>query len=84
MTVFRVPSDPIRPSFDEVEHVGFWHWLFSSSSARKEWQRRRNVAAQTAQQGQEARLDAWHDRRVAETQAKHAARAERKTQRRRT
>jgi hypothetical protein len=60
--VFRVPSDPTRPTFDQTFNVGFWRWLTSSKADRAEWERRRNEAAELARQGQADRIDDWADR----------------------
>ena len=50
--MFRVPIDGERPSFDEAFSVSFWKWLTSRAVERKEWQRRRNQAAQRARVNQ--------------------------------
>ncbi|WP_326564543.1 hypothetical protein [Micromonospora peucetia] len=52
--MFRVPSDPARPTFDHTFKVGFFQWLTSNKTNRQEWQRRRNAAAQTARENQVA------------------------------
>lgn len=67
--MFRVPSDPDSPSFDQTFKVGFWRWLTSSGADRKEWARRRNLAAKAAQRGQQQRIDQWAGRKQAEAQA---------------
>ncbi|MGH3518810.1 MAG: hypothetical protein ACRDT2_04905 [Natronosporangium sp.] len=64
--MFRVPSDPAVPTFDETTKVGFFRWLTSSGPERKEWARRRNAAARTAQVNQLRRFDAWADEKIAE------------------
>ncbi|GAA3765610.1 hypothetical protein [Micromonospora maritima] len=52
--MFRVPSDPNRPTFDHTFQVGFFRWLTSKKPERLEWQRRRNAAAGVARQNQVA------------------------------
>lgn len=44
----RVPTDPDNPTYDQTFKVGFWRWLTSSASERKEWARRRNAAIPTS------------------------------------
>jgi hypothetical protein len=65
--MFRVPTDPTRPSFDHTTKVGFFRWLRSSKADRVEWQRRRDAAAELARQGQNARAQqrsaAWVTKR---------------------
>jgi hypothetical protein len=50
--MFRVPRDGVRPSFDEAFSVSFWKWLTSNKYERREWQRRRNLAADRARVNQ--------------------------------
>jgi len=53
--MFRVPTDPDRPTFDQTTKVSFWQWFTSSKPDRKEWQRRRNAGAKLAAANQKAR-----------------------------
>ncbi len=71
--MFRVPSDPVNPTFDHTFKVGFWRWMgtsFSKAGAdeRKEWMRRRDVAARVAQQNQVQRFERYADEKIAERQ----------------
>jgi hypothetical protein len=76
--MFRVPSNPDNPTFDDTFKVGRMQWLKSSKSERDEWKRRRNLAAKLAQEGQAARMHAWVERKNAEQlQASADERAER-------
>lgn len=52
--MFRVPSNPQHPTFDDTFNVGFFQWLTSKKPDRLEWQRRRNAAAKLAQRNQVA------------------------------
>lgn len=61
--MFRVPSDADTPTFDQTFKVGFWRWLTSSGTDRKEWGRRRNAAAKLARANQDARMAAWVERK---------------------
>lgn len=51
--MFRVPTNPVFPTFDETEKISFRRWLTSKAEERKEWARRRNLAARTAQRNQD-------------------------------
>ena len=53
--MFRVPNDPVAPTFDDACSVSFWGWLRSGSAERREWRRRRDAAAQLARRNQNAR-----------------------------
>jgi hypothetical protein len=64
--MFRVPTNPDNPTFDNTFKVGFVRWLTSSKTDRGEWARRRNAAAKTAETNQNARFDAWADEKIAE------------------
>lgn len=64
--MLRVPSNPSAPSFDDTFKVGFWQWLGSKKHDRVEWARRRNVAAQTARQSQNTRVNQYVDRKINE------------------
>lgn len=55
--MFRVPSDPVRPTFDQTEKVGFFRWLTSGKDERREWMRRRNAAAEVARVNQNRRAE---------------------------
>ncbi len=72
--MFRVPADPRNPTFDAVIKVGFWRWLTSSKAGRREWRRRRDLAARTAGANQRVRAQAAAD-------AARARHAERKARR---
>jgi hypothetical protein len=54
--MFRVPTDPTHPSFDQTFKVGFFRWLRSSKVDRLEWRRRRNAAAELAGEHQRAAI----------------------------
>ncbi len=62
----RVPVSAEHPSFDYTTKIGFWRWLTSSAADRKEWARRRNAAAKTAQGNQQQRAEDHNARRQAE------------------
>lgn len=64
--MFRVPRDGERPSFDEAFSVSFWKWLTSNKYERKEWQRRRNMAADRARVNQNIAVWAAVRRRAEE------------------
>lgn len=66
--MFRVPSDPQHPTFDQTFNVGFWRWLLSKKHDRVEWARRRNTAAQLARINQNERARQWAERKQAERQ----------------
>lgn len=53
--MFRVPSNPDSPTFDDTFKVSFGRWLTSKKTDRHEWARRRNAAAKLAAQNQVAR-----------------------------
>ncbi len=55
--MFRVPSDPVSPTFDHVFKVGFFRWLTSGAPERKEWRRRRDAAAEVARVNQNRRAE---------------------------
>jgi hypothetical protein len=59
--MFRVPANPVSPTFDDATKVGFCRWLLSSKAERMEWMRRRNVAADNARINQNIRgsAKAW-------------------------
>jgi hypothetical protein len=61
--MFRVPSNPIAPTFDHTFKVSMLMWLTSKSPARREWRRRRDAAAQAARRDQNARGERWARRR---------------------
>lgn len=42
--MFRVPSDAEVPTFDQTFKVGFFRWLTSSGTDRREWTTRRMTA----------------------------------------
>jgi hypothetical protein len=63
MVTMRIPNDPMQPTFDQTFRVGFWAWLTSSADDRREWARRRNVAANTARLNQNTQVGEWADRK---------------------
>lgn len=71
--MFRVPSNADAPTFDDTFKVGFFRWLSSKGVERIEWQRRRNMAAQTAAANQRARAEAFAQRKIAGVVAKAQA-----------
>jgi hypothetical protein len=73
VTVFRVPADADHPTFDDTFEVSTRKWMTSSKADRQEWERRRNLAAQTAQAGQEQRIGEWTAERSARVKAKRQA-----------
>ena len=74
--MFRVPADPTNPSFDHTFKVGFFGLLRSSKADRAEWARRRNAAAKLAEQHQNARAEAWAERKRAEHEERKRERDE--------
>jgi hypothetical protein len=80
--MFRVPADPIRPTFDYTTKVSFWKWLFSGKRQREEWMRRRNVAAQVAAANLPQRAGEWADQKVTAHVEHKAAKAQEKANRR--
>jgi hypothetical protein len=73
MPKFRVPSDPDNPTFDDTFEVNTRQWMTSSKADRLEWQRRRNAAAKVAKTNQDARAEAWAERKIAEGEARREA-----------
>ena len=63
--MFRVPKDSEKPTFDHTFKVGFFRWLTSKGGDRVEWMRRRRIAAERARLNQNARVQAFVDRKVA-------------------
>lgn len=72
--MLRVPVNPDRPTFDETFKVGFFRWLTSKKTERKEWARRRNAAAKIARDNQLAKQ---HEAR-AETKQRLAERKQKR------
>lgn len=70
--MFRVPANPDNPTFNNTIKIGLWRWLTSSAADRKEWARRRNVAAKTAQANQLNRQQIRGDERSAELRKQRA------------
>jgi hypothetical protein len=66
--MFRVPTNPTAPTFDDTFKVGFLHWLTSKAPQRQEWRRRRDAAAGAARVGQDARIEQFTERKITEQQ----------------
>ncbi len=82
--MFKVPSDPDNPSYDDTFTVSFWRWLTSSKADRGEWRRRKNAAIHTSSSVRFTRNQAEHaaekrDEIRARKNAKRAAKRVRKT-----
>lgn len=42
--MFRVPTDPENPTYDQTFKLSFRQWLFCKADERREWVRRRKIA----------------------------------------
>lgn len=73
--MFRVPVSAEDPTFDDTFKVGFLWYLKSNKEERAEWERRRNLAADKAKEGQDARVDEWADRKRTEEATRRANRS---------
>lgn len=70
--MFKVPSDPDAPSFDQTYTVGFMRWLTSSAADRREWRIRRDIANRLRAERARVARDARYQPQLADLRARAA------------
>lgn len=64
--MFKVPTNRANPTFHQTEKIGFWSWLTSNKLQRSVWRALRDAATVARMNEQQAKAQAWHDRKMEE------------------